>query len=115
MSAIRHCRKARKTVSYWLVPNAEEGKLYKHIILLAANCPVCGLFTLEWQGVMKDNAYTPQKRISHKKHDEWIKRTQTDLDDQMDSSNWKSVKAGVYRVKASLRQFPWTPIMATVR
>jgi hypothetical protein len=113
--SIRHCGKARKTVSYWLLPNVDEKRVYRHIVLLSTTCPSCNQFVLEWHGIDHNHLRTPQRRIAVKRHDEWIARTQTDIDDQMDSSRWRSVKSGVYRVKASLRQFPWTPIMATVR
>ncbi len=120
MSVIRHCGRSRDTVSYWLKPNEQEQAEFKHIVLLASNCPLCKEFVLEWYGVKRiDGLHSSQQRIRLTLHDEWIERTSSDIDEQMDIGQWR-IKPGQSRTKcgmvmSSRAQFPWTPRMAVVK
>lgn len=111
MAQITHCGHPRRTDNYWLVPATEEDRSkYKYQILLTANCPNCRNFVMEWMPVFLDWKRGPRHRIKLKDHDAWINRTDPvkgDLAD-IDTSRWKSVKAGVHRVMTSLKEFPYS-------
>lgn len=124
MSSIRHCGGARRAVAYWLIPDADEAKVYKHIVLLVVNCPACNQFIMEWYGVNLENKRRGQHRIGVKEHEAWIARTKTDLDEQMELARQPKANTPAtnglspiksLRVKASLNRFPWNFKMAVVR
>lgn len=125
MSSIKHHGSARLTVVFWLIPNDSEKKLYKHIRLLAAQCPVCDQFILEWNGINLENRVCSQHRIAQRDHDLWIARTKTDIDEEMDAARAPKPRQHrkdstlspieSTRVGSSLQQFPWSFRMAIVR
>ena len=114
--AVKHCGSNRRTMSYWLVPKKEDDreKNYARIKLETANCPNCDQFIMEWTGYLVKGR-GPTHRLKHKEHDEWMMRTKTDLDEEIDTSAWKSIANGVHRVNSSMQQHPFIAIEVNVR
>jgi hypothetical protein len=105
MTAIKHCGASRATQEFWLNSNDSN---YNYQVLLSADC-ICGVHVLEVQGVFHDGRKSAQNRIKQKDHKEWIARTKLDGGDlaSVDTSQWKSIKAGVHRVEGSMPYWPF--------
>jgi hypothetical protein len=107
MAQIKHCSAFRRTQVFWLNSNDPH---YKYQVLQSTTCPKCGQFVMEWIGIFADGKHSPAKRIAVKNHEEWIHRTDLvagDIAEGLDSSQWESVRAGVYWVYGSMPTYPY--------
>ena len=114
MPQILHCGHVRRTKAYWLY---SDDPAYKYQILLTSTCPKCGRLILEWQGAFQDGRRGPQRRIAWRDHERWLSRTSLatgDIAQGVDASQWETQKSAIHLVHSSLRQHPYTQIMARV-
>lgn len=115
MPQIKHCGHYRATDTVWLNSNDPT---YQYQLLLSTTCPECDQFVMEYVGILPGLVYAAQNRIKVKDHEAWIARSSLATGDValgMDSSQWKSKRAGVHWVQSSQREYPFLPIKVRVQ